>query len=161
MKNTAELPGGKPIAVWWKSLSGVNAVDPLVTFYDIRGRKGEVIIIIIRLLMFPLLGHRPSLWITHKENGPWLTTQAPCGLVCTNDCKYRRDQRLNVPFKARRISRYQFFFFIFVTHPMTDQWCLASAIVRWARWPRGHRAPRKERYYSILFEGPTITTYSP
>jgi hypothetical protein len=27
-------------------------------------------IIIIILLMSPLLGHRPSLWITHKENGP-------------------------------------------------------------------------------------------
>jgi hypothetical protein len=29
-----------------------------------------IIIIIIILLMPPLLGHRPSLWITHKENGP-------------------------------------------------------------------------------------------
>jgi hypothetical protein len=28
------------------------------------------VIIIISLLMSPLLGHRPSLWITHKENGP-------------------------------------------------------------------------------------------
>jgi hypothetical protein len=28
------------------------------------------IIIITRSLMSPLLGHRPSLWITHKENGP-------------------------------------------------------------------------------------------
>jgi hypothetical protein len=28
------------------------------------------IIVIISLLMSPLLGHRPSLWITHKENGP-------------------------------------------------------------------------------------------
>jgi hypothetical protein len=29
-----------------------------------------IIIIIISLLMSPLLGHRPSLWITRKENGP-------------------------------------------------------------------------------------------
>jgi hypothetical protein len=29
-----------------------------------------IIIIIISLLMSPLLGHRPSLWITQKENGP-------------------------------------------------------------------------------------------
>jgi hypothetical protein len=29
--------------------------------------------IIISLLMSPLLGHRPSLWITHKENGPYIT----------------------------------------------------------------------------------------
>jgi hypothetical protein len=27
-------------------------------------------IIIISLLMSPLLGHRYSLWISHKENGP-------------------------------------------------------------------------------------------
>jgi hypothetical protein len=30
----------------------------------------DPIIIIISLLMSQLLGHRPSLWITHKENGP-------------------------------------------------------------------------------------------
>jgi hypothetical protein len=30
----------------------------------------EYNIIIIGLLMSPLLGHRPSLWITHNENGP-------------------------------------------------------------------------------------------
>jgi hypothetical protein len=29
-----------------------------------------IIIIIISPLMSPLLGHTPSLWITHKENGP-------------------------------------------------------------------------------------------
>jgi hypothetical protein len=32
--------------------------------------KFFVIFIIISLLMSPLLGHKPSLWITHKENGP-------------------------------------------------------------------------------------------
>jgi hypothetical protein len=30
----------------------------------------RVIIVLISLLMSPLLGHRPSLWITYKENGP-------------------------------------------------------------------------------------------
>jgi hypothetical protein len=29
----------------------------------------NIIIIIIGLLMSPLLGHRPSLWITHNEKG--------------------------------------------------------------------------------------------
>jgi hypothetical protein len=34
---------------------------------DVRvGRNGKIFIIIISLLMSPLLGHRPSLWITHK-----------------------------------------------------------------------------------------------
>jgi hypothetical protein len=43
-----------------------------------------IIIIIISLLMSPLLGHRPCLWITHKENGPKPTTRAQCGLVGEN-----------------------------------------------------------------------------
>jgi hypothetical protein len=50
--------------------------------------------IIISLLMSPLLGHRPSLWITHKENEPQTTTRAQCGLVAANDCKCSRDQQL-------------------------------------------------------------------
>jgi hypothetical protein len=40
-----------------------------------------IIIIIISLLMSPLLEHRPSLWIIHKENGPLPTTRAQCRLV--------------------------------------------------------------------------------
>jgi hypothetical protein len=36
---------------------------------------------IISLLMSPLLGHRPSLWITHKANRPQPTTRTQCGLV--------------------------------------------------------------------------------
>jgi hypothetical protein len=33
-----------------------------------------IFIIVINLLMFPLLGHRPSLRVTHKENEPYPTT---------------------------------------------------------------------------------------
>jgi hypothetical protein len=36
--------------------------------------------------MSPLLEHRPSLWITHKENGPLFTTGAQCGLMRANVC---------------------------------------------------------------------------
>jgi hypothetical protein len=35
--------GGKPIAVWSQSISGVKAINPLVTFYDIHGRKRDVL----------------------------------------------------------------------------------------------------------------------
>jgi hypothetical protein len=49
-----------------------------------------IIIIIINLLISSLVGHRPSLWITHA--GP---------LVGANNCKCSRDQRLNVPSEAR------------------------------------------------------------
>jgi hypothetical protein len=34
---------GKPIAVVLQSISGVSAINPLVAFYDIHGRKSEVL----------------------------------------------------------------------------------------------------------------------
>jgi hypothetical protein len=37
------VTGGKSIAVWLQSISGVNAINPLVAFYDIHGRKIEVL----------------------------------------------------------------------------------------------------------------------
>jgi hypothetical protein len=43
MRNTADVTGGKPIAVLLQSISGVSAINPLVAFYDIHGRKGEVL----------------------------------------------------------------------------------------------------------------------
>jgi hypothetical protein len=39
----AHVTGGKPIAVRSQSISDVSAVNPLVAFYDIHGRKGEVL----------------------------------------------------------------------------------------------------------------------
>jgi hypothetical protein len=41
MKSTADVTGGKSIAVRSQFISG--AVNPLVAFYDINGRKGEVL----------------------------------------------------------------------------------------------------------------------
>jgi hypothetical protein len=43
MSKTADMIGGKPIAIWSQPYSGVNANNPLVAFYDIHGRKREVI----------------------------------------------------------------------------------------------------------------------
>jgi hypothetical protein len=43
MRNAADVTGGKPIAVFLQSISGVSAVNPLVAFYDIPGEKGEVL----------------------------------------------------------------------------------------------------------------------
>jgi hypothetical protein len=43
MSNTAELTDGKPMAIWSQSISGVNAINPLVAFYDIHGGKREVL----------------------------------------------------------------------------------------------------------------------
>jgi hypothetical protein len=43
MRNTADVTGGKPIAVLLQSISGVSAFNPLVAFYDIHGGKREVL----------------------------------------------------------------------------------------------------------------------
>jgi hypothetical protein len=34
--SNADVSSGKPIAVWSQSVSGVNAINPLVAFYDIH-----------------------------------------------------------------------------------------------------------------------------
>jgi hypothetical protein len=44
MCNTTDVTGGKPIAVWSQSVLGVIAINPLVVFYDIHGRKREVLL---------------------------------------------------------------------------------------------------------------------
>jgi hypothetical protein len=43
MRNTADVTGGKPIAVLLQSISGVSAINPFVAFYDIYGEKREVL----------------------------------------------------------------------------------------------------------------------
>jgi hypothetical protein len=43
MRNTADVTGGKPIAVFLQSISGVSAINSLATFYDIHGGKREVL----------------------------------------------------------------------------------------------------------------------
>jgi hypothetical protein len=45
MRTIADVIDGKPIgfAVWSQSITDVGSVYPLVTFYDIYGRKGEVL----------------------------------------------------------------------------------------------------------------------
>jgi hypothetical protein len=43
MRNTADVTGGKPIAVL-QSISGVIAINSLVAFYNIHGAKREVLI---------------------------------------------------------------------------------------------------------------------
>jgi hypothetical protein len=43
MRNTADVTGGKPIAVLLQSISGVSAINPFVDFYDIHGGKKEVL----------------------------------------------------------------------------------------------------------------------
>jgi hypothetical protein len=44
MRNTADVTGGKPIAVLLQSISGVSAINPLVVLYDIHGGKRKVLL---------------------------------------------------------------------------------------------------------------------
>jgi hypothetical protein len=48
MRNTADVTGGKPIAVLLHSISGVRPINPLVAFYDIHGGKREVLFFSLR-----------------------------------------------------------------------------------------------------------------
>jgi hypothetical protein len=41
--NSADVTGGKHIAVCSQSISGAKAINPLVDFYDIHGKKREVL----------------------------------------------------------------------------------------------------------------------
>jgi phosphatidate phosphatase APP1 len=43
VKNTADVTGGKTIAVLLQSISGASAINPLVAFYDTHGVKREVL----------------------------------------------------------------------------------------------------------------------
>jgi hypothetical protein len=43
MRNTADVTGGKPIAILLQSISGMSAFDVLVAFYDIHGGKRKVL----------------------------------------------------------------------------------------------------------------------
>jgi hypothetical protein len=55
------VTGGKPIATQSQSTSGISAINLLVAFYDIHGRKGEVLlygtILFIRLLKTAIIVH--------------------------------------------------------------------------------------------------------
>jgi hypothetical protein len=44
MNNTADVTGGKHIAVLLQSISGVSAINPLVAFYVIHAGKREVLL---------------------------------------------------------------------------------------------------------------------
>jgi hypothetical protein len=41
--NTADVTGGKAIAVRSQTISGLYAISPLVAFYDIHGKMREVL----------------------------------------------------------------------------------------------------------------------
>jgi hypothetical protein len=43
MRNTADVTGGKPVAVLLQLISGVSDINPLVAFYDIHRGKKEVL----------------------------------------------------------------------------------------------------------------------
>jgi hypothetical protein len=45
MRNTADVADGKPSAVCSQSITDGSAGKPLVAFYDIHGRKKEVILV--------------------------------------------------------------------------------------------------------------------
>jgi hypothetical protein len=99
-----------------------------------------------QLIKSALLGHRSSLWITHKENGLNPTMRARCGLVLVNDYKCSQGQRFNVD---------KFLF----THPMTDQRCLTFTIALRAHWSQGYRAPAHAKRTWFILNKPNCWLY--
>jgi hypothetical protein len=65
MRNTADVTGGKPIAVLLQSISGVSAINSLVAFYDIHGEKKEVLFFYFTMTQLNICprrrGFKPSL----------------------------------------------------------------------------------------------------
>jgi hypothetical protein len=45
VRTTANVTGGKSIAVLLQCISGLSTINPLVAFYDIHGEKGEVLFV--------------------------------------------------------------------------------------------------------------------
>jgi hypothetical protein len=60
MRNTADVTGGKPIAVLLQFISGVSAINPLVAFYDIHGRKREVLFFLFIIIVLVLVNNKLS-----------------------------------------------------------------------------------------------------
>jgi hypothetical protein len=43
-EKTADVTGGMPSAILLQSISGLSAINPLVTFYDIHGGKRAILL---------------------------------------------------------------------------------------------------------------------
>jgi hypothetical protein len=65
MRNTADVTGGKPIAVLLQSISGVSAINPLVAFYDDGGKREVLFFVILCLLEFFLCNSKYALNINY------------------------------------------------------------------------------------------------
>jgi hypothetical protein len=63
MRNTVDLTSDKPIAIWSQYILDESPVNPSVTFYDIPGRKGAII------LLRP--GHQIRSWYIYFFNYEW------------------------------------------------------------------------------------------
>jgi hypothetical protein len=56
ISNTTNKTIGKPIAVWFQSVSSVSAINSLLTFHNIHGIKGEMLFFSsVANLLFPTL----------------------------------------------------------------------------------------------------------
>jgi hypothetical protein len=68
MRNTADVTGGKPIAVWWQSIWGVSAINPFTTSMEKRERCYSFILsrtphetlYYVMIMMWEKVGHQKS-----------------------------------------------------------------------------------------------------
>jgi hypothetical protein len=59
----------KVVTLFMRNLFRVRLPYLLIRRFYYRNACMILCFIIISVLMSPLLGHRPALWVTHKENG--------------------------------------------------------------------------------------------
>jgi hypothetical protein len=72
-KNSADVTGGKPIAVLLQSISDVSAINLLVAFYDIHGGKREVLFYFVSdTTRDCLLSNFGKMWVSQRNVGDTL-----------------------------------------------------------------------------------------
>jgi hypothetical protein len=82
MRNTADVTGGKPIAVLLQSISGVSAITPLVAFHDIHRGKREV------LFFYFVPDTTRDICMIHTLKPPSLTRKGEVLFYCSVRDKY-------------------------------------------------------------------------
>jgi hypothetical protein len=74
------------IAVWSQSISGVNAINPLATFYDIHGRKREV--------LFFYLSRTPHETTKEKDQNHLLWRLWSYKVVASTTCLFQKQSKM-------------------------------------------------------------------
>jgi hypothetical protein len=129
MKNL-DVTGGKPIVMWLKSILGESAVNPLVAFYDIHQRKGEVLFFCRTRCLFYF-----SRKTVHQKNYEYLEYYTYFFFICIKRYNIIQKQAINMTdnSKKRKISHvyesiWYYYMFMRTMSSMTVRWLSDSVL---------------------------------